>query len=138
MDVPKFHLDETLYSRVLIHIQPYSEGRNQGEEGDLACFWKKGPDSVHPWIKFFIQNVVLRVSRRKKSFPAETSFLMFFTKCLSKCTSSTKPPLPWKISGSAPTLRHYFCFCFVFVLFFAKRSILNSYSGLFGHIQHPV
>ena len=38
---------------------------------------------------------------------------MFLTKCLSKCpsfTTSLHPSLPWKISGCAPTLRHY-CFC---------------------------
>ena len=30
-------------------------------------FGKKGPDWLHPWGKFSIQNVVLRVSRRKQS-----------------------------------------------------------------------
>ena len=30
-------------------------------------FGKKGPDYVHLWVKFSIQNVVLRASRRKIS-----------------------------------------------------------------------
>ena len=29
-------------------------------------FGKKGPDCVHPWVKFTIQNVILRVSMKKK------------------------------------------------------------------------
>ena len=29
-------------------------------------FWKKGPNCVHPWIKSSLQNVVLRVSSRKR------------------------------------------------------------------------
>ena len=31
-------------------------------------FEKKSPNLVHPWVKISIQNVVLRVSRRKSSF----------------------------------------------------------------------
>ena len=50
-------------------------------------FAKKGPDCVHSYIIFTIQNVVLRVSRRKISeiFAAGLFFLEFLTKCLSKC-----------------------------------------------------
>ena len=43
---------------------------------------KKGPHCVHFGVKFSILNVVL------------TFFLCFLTKYLSKCPSSTKPPLP--------------------------------------------
>ena len=48
------------------------------------------------FVKFSIQNVVLRVSRRKnsKNFPCEVFFIVFLTKCLLKCTNSTKPSLP--------------------------------------------
>ena len=28
----------------------------------MPWFWKKGPDFVHPEVKFIIQNIVLRVS----------------------------------------------------------------------------
>ena len=40
---------------------------------------KKDPDCVHLWVKFSIQNVVLRVSGRKNSkiFPGGTFFLVF-------------------------------------------------------------
>ena len=37
-------------------------------------------------------------------------FLVFLTKRLSNCPSSTKPALPWKIWGCVPALRH-FSFC---------------------------
>ena len=60
-----------------MYIQPHSEARNQErEEASPALFenrkkcpdfWKKSPDFVHLWVKFFIQNVALRVSRRKNS-----------------------------------------------------------------------
>ena len=70
-------------------------------------FGIKGPNYVHPWVKSSIQNVVLRVSRRKSSeiFPCELFFLALLTKGLSKCPNSTKPPLPLKISDCAPVLR---------------------------------
>ena len=47
-------------------------GCNSGEGGSqpypfweikkMPWFWKKGPDFVHPEVKFIIQNIVLRVS----------------------------------------------------------------------------
>ena len=47
-------------------------------EKSVLILGKKGPDSVYVWVKYSIQNVVLRVSRRKdsKMFPAG-SFLCF-------------------------------------------------------------
>ena len=57
---------------------PYVDRRAiGGEEKCLPCpflkiknkfldFRKKGSDCVHPYVKFAIQNVVLRVSKRKK------------------------------------------------------------------------
>ena len=44
-------------------------------------FWEKGPDSVHQWIKYSIQNVVLRVSRKKTpefSLPFFSCFKQIF------------------------------------------------------------
>ena len=38
---------------------------------------KQGSDCAHLWIKFFIQNVILRVSRRKNS-KMFSFFLVFF------------------------------------------------------------
>ena len=72
---------------------------------------KKDPDCVHLWVKFSIQNVVLRVSGRKNSkiFSWGDFFPCILTKCLSKYSPSTKPPLPlpWRISGSALALKNY-------------------------------
>ena len=65
---------------------------------------KKGPNCVHPWVEYAIQNIVLRVSRRKSSkmFPWGVFFLVYLTKSLLTCPNSIKPPLPWKISSCAP------------------------------------
>ena len=70
-------------------------------------FEKKCPDCVHPWVNFFIQNVGLRVSKRKnlKLFHAGRFFLLFLTKYLLKCPNSMKPPLHWNVSGCAPEMR---------------------------------
>ena len=78
--------------------QPFFENRK------CPHFGKKCPDYIHLCVKFSIQNVVLKVSRRKNSniFHCGAFFLVFLTKCLSKCPNSTKCPLPWKISGCAP------------------------------------
>ena len=67
-------------------------------------FRKKGLHCVHPYVKFTIQNVVLRVSKRKTSqfFLTGPFFLEFLTIRLSECPNFTKPPLPWKIFGCAP------------------------------------
>ena len=127
----------------MMHFQPHSQGRKLGKAYP-SLFWKskkgpwflkKGPDCVHLWVNFSIQDVVLRVSRRKNSshlakwlsvrlgtkrvrvpshspkyFPVGSIFLVFLTKCLSKCPSSTKSPLFWKIFGCMHALRHYsFC-----------------------------
>ena len=53
-------------------------------------FGKKGPNCVNLWVKFFIQNVVLAISRRKYFFPSGPFLCVFLTKWLSKFPSSTK------------------------------------------------
>ena len=63
--------------RDMMHIQPLSKTHNYGEQKrpglpflkSKIChdFGKKGPEWVHLSVKFTIQNVVLRVSRRKIS-----------------------------------------------------------------------
>ena len=52
-----------------------------GNRKKCPDFGKKGPDCVYLWVKFSIQNIVLRVSRQKNSekFPCGASFL---TECL--------------------------------------------------------
>ena len=78
------------YSEMLIHIKAHTQARNQeGTKGLPSPFWKlkkramglekKGPDCVHFWVKFSIQNVVLRLCRGKtpKCFSARHFFLVF-------------------------------------------------------------
>ena len=65
----------------------------------VPWFWIKRCLTV---LESSIQNVVLRVSRRKssKNFACGAFFfLVFLTKSLSKCPISTKPPMSWKRSG---------------------------------------
>ena len=73
------------------------------EEQGLPCpflkkktdFGEKDLNCVHPWGESFIQNVVLRVSRRKtsKNFLCRAFFSCFFTKSLLKNPNATKHPL---------------------------------------------
>ena len=63
-------------------------------------FGKRVPDCVHFGVKFSIQNVILRVSRREN---------------VLKCPSSTKPPLLQNIYDSVPAG----------IILFAKCSILD-------------
>ena len=82
----------------------YSRVTRRREEASLAFFKnrkkchdfrKKGPDCVHHWVKFSIQNVVLRVGEQTpKCFPVGLFFLVFLTKTLSKGPSSTNIPPP--------------------------------------------
>ena len=48
-------------------------------EKNILILAKKCPDFVYFWVKFFIQNVLLRVFRRKKSklFPYGDFFIVF-------------------------------------------------------------
>ena len=95
---------------------PFFESRKKCPD-----FGKKRPDCVHPWVTFSIQNIVLVASRRKNSkiFPCESFFLVFLTKCLLKCHSSTKPPSALKIFWLRACAQALFFFC--------KRSILNGW-----------
>ena len=80
------------FSGIFVHIQPHSHVHTQGRGKGLLLsfenwkrcpdFGKKGPECVHSWIKFSIQNVVLRVSEEKtrKFFPAESYFFVLLTK----------------------------------------------------------
>ena len=74
----------------MMHIHPHSQARNQGRgeaspalfENRKNCldFGKKGPGCVNLWVKFFIQNVVLSMSRKKNSkmFASGNSFSCVF------------------------------------------------------------
>ena len=58
-------------------------------------FEKKGPDGVYFWNKFLIQNVILRVSRRKNSkmfFCGASFFLRFWQNIYRGALVSPPPP----------------------------------------------
>ena len=72
-----------------MHIYPNSQATNKRGGGHPCTFLKikkstdfgkKGPDCVHLWVKFYIQNVVLRVSKKRnsKKFPCGTFFSCVF------------------------------------------------------------
>ena len=119
------------YLGIFRDIDAYSAtltGAQLKGRGDLPClFWylkilvKKILDCVHLWVKFPIQNIVLRESKKKtpKCFTVGLFFLVFFTEFFIKVPQFLPPflppppslhPLPWKISSCAPPLIHYsFC-----------------------------
>ena len=91
--------------------------RVRGEVSPTHCenrkkcpdFGKKGPNCVHIWVTFSIQNVVSRVSRRKNSkiFHCRATFSCVFDEMFIKVsqTPTTHPPtLPSKMFGCAPAL----------------------------------
>ena len=73
------------------HYKPGSQLGGGGERGEASpsFFWKlkkgtlileqKGPDFIQLWVKFSIEAIVLRVSRKKKAkcFPAGLFLLAF-------------------------------------------------------------
>ena len=73
-----------LISRFSNSFDTPQQADNDGANGRLPLespkkcpdFGKKGPDGVHLWIKFTIQNVFLTVSRRKSPnfFPTASKF----------------------------------------------------------------
>ena len=83
-----------------------------------GIFKYRCPDYVHLWVKFFIQNLVVRVSSRKKTkcFPAAPFFLCFWE---NVCSSTLVPQ-----NLSCPEKCLAACLHPVTILF-AKRSILN-------------
>ena len=109
-----------------IFIHNYKRATKEGEGGPSLLFLKIGKNSqiferkaLCPSFKFPIQNVVLRVSRRKNSkcFPAGPHFLVFLTKSLSKDPGSTNLP-PYVLFLVAQLHSGI-------IVFFTKRSILN-------------
>ena len=97
--ISNIHRDETRRERRR-HPMPFLENR------------KKCPDfGKRPWLcpSFHSKcnfNVILGEKLPNLSL-RNFSFLVFLMKCLSKCPNSRRLPLPWKISGCAPALRHY-------------------------------
>ena len=92
----------------------YLSRRLWEKEGGLPCPFlkfeksalilaKKGPNSVHLWSTYSIQNLILRVSKRKNSkiFLRGCFFLCFIQIFYRSVLIPQSNPLPWKISGCA-------------------------------------
>ena len=150
-----------------MYIQPHHRCRARGrgkaspalfENRKEVLILKKSPDCFDLWVKFFIQNVLLK-SRRKisKILPCGASFCcvfdMFscvfdmFLKCLLKCPSSaTLLPSPVLIHYSFCKTLHFkclmvfwICLCFdncpvicVVTLCYVKQQTHSQ----FWHIQY--
>ena len=94
----------------------------------VLLFWeRKGPDCVHQWITFFVQNVVLRLIRRENSkmFSCRVFFSYVFGKNVYE---SALVPLPWTIFGCTPAFRQYS---------FSKTLRLKCFTLFFRLIQAP-
>ena len=99
---------------ILMHIQPHPQARDQGrKERHPRPFLKIEkrvlifvPDSVHLWIKYFIQNVVLRGSTKKKlqNVSLRSLFFQIFDEVSIELPQFL---LPRKLCSWATTLRHY-------------------------------
>ena len=89
---------------------PFFENRKKCPD-----FGKKDPNCVHPWVESPIQNVVLRVSRRKSSrkFPCGTFFLVHLTKGFWKCPNSINFSSPEKflVARLGGSDEQSFCSC---------------------------
>ena len=80
-----------------------------------ALILEKKTLTVHPWVESPIQNVVLRVSRRKSSrkFPCGTFFLVHLTKGFWKCPNSINFSSPEKflVARLGGSDEQSFCSC---------------------------
>ena len=87
-------------------------------ENQKKCpeFGKKDPDCIHHWVKFFIQDIVLRVFWRKKLKIFHCgAFLCFWRNVYQSA-----------LVPQTPALKNFWlCTCTQALMFFAKRSILN-------------
>ena len=114
-----------------MHIQLHS-GAQQGRRGEVSpalfenwekChdFGKKYRDCVHHWVKFSIQNLVLRVSRRKKSkmfFCGAFFFLCFWWNLYQSAL------VPHQTCPSCPE-KFLVAHLHSDIILFGERSILN-------------
>ena len=115
-------------SKMCIKLKTFyrvNSGAQLGWVEKCPDFGKKCPDYVLPWVKFSIQNVVLN----PKFFTTGSFFLLFLTKCLSKCPNSMKPPLPWKIFGCA--WKYSFVETFVNCSFIYIKDVIYSAKWVF-------
>ena len=121
----------TVYSSIFKDTYAYSATLTDtqlGEErgGFPFTFWKskKGPDWVHLWDKFSIQNVVYKYLREKapKFFPAGPLFLLLSKKSLLKCTSSTPHPPPTPTPSPNLALKNFWPYICTQTLYFLQKA----------------
>ena len=133
------------YLGIFRDIDAYSAtltGAQLKGRGDLPClFWylkilvKKILDCVHLWVKFPIQNIVLRESKKKtpKCFTVGPFFLVFFTEFFIKLPqflqlfSPTPIPCPEKY---LVVHLHWFIILFCETLPFKRLTVFWIYSCL--------
>ena len=75
--------DIDVYSAILTGAQQWGRGKGSRalfeNRKKFPDFGKEGPDCVHLWVKFFIQNAVLKVKRKNpKMFPCRASLPLYF------------------------------------------------------------
>ena len=94
----KYYFDKAVIFRLTL---------NKWGGGSLRypCFKIENTPLISEKKALIVPNFCLNIPVKKPEFfPGEPFFLVFLMKYLSKCLSSTKLPLPWKISGCAPDL----------------------------------
>ena len=101
---------------------------------------KKGPDCGHLWVKCLTWNGVLKSFHTKKTdiFSLGAFLSRVVGEWLSKCTSSKKTPLPWKIPGYAPdiTIRHWVKSVQIRCFFWSEcGKIRTRKNSIFGHFS---
>ena len=102
------------HSAIFSHVLAYWRTLTQKTHDAISTFKR----SVHLWVKFFIQNVILRVSARKNSiiFSVELFFLALLTKFYRSVLVARKLSCPGKVLVA---------FLHSDMNLFTKRSILN-------------
>ena len=115
------------YSGILMYIQPHSLVRNQEGRGEAFLAYKKSFDCVHLFVKFSIQNVLLRVSSRRNSkiFSCGVFFSCVFEETFIEMPQFYKPPEAYLKSCDTLT-RHI------------QNPSIGYYSAIFRHIQNLV
>ena len=106
-----FSIIWSTHKKIFFNREQVCNQRGTGVE-DLPClrlgierkcpgFWEKCLVCVHHWITILIQNIVLRVFRKKTPtfFPVGLFFSVLYMISLSKSLYSKKPPLPRKSPG---------------------------------------
>ena len=119
--------DMQVYSGILMHIQPHSQVRNQEGRGEALPAYKKSPDCFHLFVKFPIQNVLLRVSSRRnsKSFSCGFFFSCVFEETFIEMPQFYKPPEAYLKSCDMLT-RHI------------QNPAIGYYSAILSHTQNLV